>query len=223
MDDEGAGRRADSRSGEMLAFDLAEQSGAIHGIGDFMLTEGRRYAGELAERGRAVRVTVNVSARQLASPAFFDLAVRLAGELRSADGPVGAAAVTLEITESEAIADLAATAGRLRLLHGIGYGVSLDDVGVGHHSVVRLDALPLTEIKIDRSILRVPAPGVDLLLGSLVRRGLDRGLRVVVEGIETTDDLERVRRSGAGFGQGFLLGRPMPPSTLDELLALSAR
>ena len=195
---------------------VAERTGMIHEIGAFMLEEGCRHAARWRRRGFDVDVSVNVSAIQLATPDVFD---RLQALLEEFAMPAGA--LTIEITESQLISDLATVAARLRVLKAIGLGISLDDFGTGHSSLSQLRDLPITELKIDRSLVQE-----DNNSGALVEVAVallqDRGVRVVAEGVETEEQLERVRRLSCDRAQGYLFGRPMPVAEIDELLAHSA-
>lgn len=191
----------------------AEKNGLIHEIGAFMLEEGCRQAARWRSVGRDIDVSVNVSALQLAKPDIFNRLHELLQEHTLPDG-----ALTIEITESQLIADMGGVAARLRVLKALGLGISLDDFGTGRSSLTQLQDLPITELKIDRSLVQD-----DTSAGALVAVAVallqERGVRVVAEGVETVAQLERVRELHCDRAQGFLFGRPVPVDELDELLA----
>ncbi|MET0932236.1 MAG: EAL domain-containing protein [Mycetocola sp.] len=192
---------------------VAESTGLITEIGAFMLEEGCLHAARWHRRGFDVDVSVNVSAVQLASVSLFDHLHELLVEYLLPDGTL-----TIEITESQLISDLDMVAARLRVLREYGLGVSLDDFGTGHSSLSQLRDLPITELKIDRSLVQN-----DTNAGALVEVAVallqERGVRVVAEGVETAEQLDKVRQLNCDRAQGFLFGRPVPARELDELLA----
>lgn len=190
---------------------IAEEIGLINEIGNFMMEEGCRCAVELEGRGTPVEVSVNVSAVQLGTPEFLD-------ELEGVLGATGfrPESMTIEITESRLIANRPVVSDRLGALRQLGVGISIDDFGVGHSSVEQLLALPTTELKIDRTIVQDVAS--DPLMATIVGLVRDRGLRVVAEGVETTEQLDRVRALKCDRVQGYLIGRPMPRAQLEAFL-----
>ena len=194
----------------------AEESGAIHDIGAFMLDDGCRCAADWQSAGYDIGVAVNVSAAQLTTDAFFEhLAERLATlSLRPRS-------ITVEITESRAIADPVDAATRLGVLRGIGVDVSIDDFGIGHSSIEQVLRLPATEVKIDKSLLHGVQHGSDAIMRELVELAHGRGLRVVAEGIETDEHLARAREVGCDRAQGYLLGRPSPEDEITQMLEVA--
>jgi EAL domain-containing protein (putative c-di-GMP-specific phosphodiesterase class I) len=193
---------------------LAEEEGLIEGIDEHMLEEACSWAQAWGDRGVRRQVSVNVCADALTTARFF----RHLGEAVDAIG-VPAGVLTVEITESQGIEDLALVIRNLRGLRERGVGISLDDLGVGHSSVERLTRLPLTEVKIDQSLVQKVTSASTALIRAVVEHAGERGLRVVAEGIQTEEQLDRVRELGCDRAQGFLIGPPMPREELDGLLA----
>ncbi|MCP2032199.1 EAL domain-containing protein (putative c-di-GMP-specific phosphodiesterase class I) [Okibacterium sp. HSC-33S16] len=191
---------------------VAESTGLIHEIGAFMLEEGCRNAARWHRDGLAVHVSVNVSALQLATPDVFDTLHRLMAEYK-----LPAGTLTIEITESQVISDLAGVAERLERLRAIGLGVSLDDFGTGHSSLSQLRDLPITELKIDKSLIQQNETN-GALISVAVALLQERGVRVVAEGVETLEQLELVQRIRADRAQGYLFGKPLPVDELDGVL-----
>jgi EAL domain-containing protein (putative c-di-GMP-specific phosphodiesterase class I) len=192
---------------------IAEEFGMIDEVGDFMLDEACEYAASLRARDIRLEVAVNVSALQLANPSFFTHLEELVSDLQIEPDDI-----TLEITESRLIANRPQVGARLGRLRDLGVGVSIDDFGVGHSSVEQVLALPASELKIDRMIVQDESATNGALLATIVRLVSDRGLRTVAEGVETEEQLERVRQLGCDRAQGYLIGRPMPREDLEALL-----
>lgn len=187
---------------------VAEDAGFIHEIGRFMAEQA---IGALADW--PIDVSVNVSPAQLETPAFTEwLRATLART-----GGLGAR-LTLEITESRPISDLAPLLRRLQPLRRLGVGIALDDFGTGHSSVKQLKRLHGTEVKLDRSLVCDPRTEVFDRLAAVVELAHRAGIRVVAEGIETDADLARARALGCDRGQGYLLARPMPRDEVTRLL-----
>ncbi|MET1051273.1 MAG: EAL domain-containing protein [Mycetocola sp.] len=191
----------------------AEHSGDITEIGAFMLQEGCHHAARWHSCGITVGVSVNVSALQLASSDFFHQLRELLVEY-----VLPAGTLTIEITESQLISDHDTVAARLRQLRAFGLGISLDDFGTGRSSLSQFRDLPITELKIDRLLVQDGAHD-DALIAVAVDLLRERGVRVVAEGVETAEHLERVQELHCDRAQGFLLGRPMPVDDVDVVLA----
>lgn len=191
---------------------IAEETGLIEEIGEYMVDQGLELAALL---GLAhIEVAVNVSALQLVTPDFTDHVIE--GFQRLGLQPEQ---VTIELTESRPVADIPSAIERLEKLRDLGIGISIDDFGRGHSSLKQLEALPFTELKIDQELVRDDTRDTWSRLSSLLSVVRSRGLRVVAEGIETQDQLDRVRQVGCDRAQGYYLGMPM---TRDEVISLVA-
>jgi EAL domain-containing protein (putative c-di-GMP-specific phosphodiesterase class I) len=191
----------------------AEESGLIHEIGDFMMETGCTTGAQWHEQGLDIEVAVNVSAVQLSNPAFLE-GVATALDDRSMPPNL----LTLEITESQLIDDVSSAAARLSELSDLGVGISIDDFGSGHSSLSRLQDLPFTELKIDQHLVRHRGTTARALLGIVVGLVRDRGVRVVAEGVETLEQLHRVRDFGCDRAQGYYVSRPMPKAQVDSMV-----
>lgn len=191
---------------------LAEESGIIHDLGRFMLDECLALRTRLALTGRAVDVSVNVSPVQLTRDSFVDYLIA-----QVSDHATTVSALTIEITESMPVADLSVVVPRLAELRSLGVGVSLDDYGTGHASLAQLRLLPLTEVKLDRSLIQNGGRKAVRVLGEAVGRARELGLRIVAEGVETPEHLEFARDLGCDRVQGFLFAEPMSAAELDDL------
>jgi EAL domain-containing protein (putative c-di-GMP-specific phosphodiesterase class I) len=191
---------------------IAEETALIHSLGRFMIDEVLTTVAGWRSAGIDLEVSVNVSATQLTTLQFFD---RLDADLASLD--LAPNAVTIEITESHPVLDTPSITRRLEELRMRGLGISIDDYGVGHSSLRQLERMPATELKIDLSLVQDASVESLALMTAVVELAHWRGLRVVAEGVETEEQLERVRELECDRAQGYLLGRPMPQ---EELVAL---
>jgi diguanylate cyclase (GGDEF)-like protein len=199
---------------------LAEVNGAILRIGDWVLEQTCRQAlaWDEALPGRQLRVTVNVSPRQLSDPDFVG---RTADILRQT--PLDPARLTLEITESALGSDTETVIGRLRQLKELGVSLAIDDFGTGYSSLSHLRRLPVDVLKIDKSfvtgIAREPAEWA--LTTAIVRLAVSLGKTTLAEGIETGGQLAHLRSLNVELGQGYLFAGPVPPDRIAALARAS--
>ena len=199
--------------------DLAEQTGAIGGIGAWVLERSARQLLSWQRRYGLpdLSLSVNVSVCQLDVPGY---ASEIEAVLRRTGLDPGC--LVLEVTESVLADPAGGAAGSLETLRQLGVRVALDDFGTGYSSIGYLRQLPVDILKIDRSFVsgeHADRPG-DLLLEAIVGLAQRLGLDVVPEGIETPEQLARLRALGCVVGQGFLMSRPVPTAAIDELLAV---
>lgn len=192
---------------------LAEDTGAIHAIGLFMLGQCFDALDDWRAQGRELEVSVNVSPLQLLDDDFVD---RLAEEFVRRHLPP--LAVTIEITETQPVPGSDAIGRRLDTLRSLGIGVALDDYGSGHSSRGQLERLTLSELKLDRSLIQTP-PDDRAELVETIGWAHDHGIRVVAEGVETTENLEFARSLDCDRLQGYLLGFPVTRHDFDESFA----
>ena len=193
---------------------VAEELGLMGSIGDWVLGEAVRQAGEWLEAGLDLAMSVNLSIGQLFQPG---LAARIGDRLKEAGVPPGRFVV--EITESMAMTDPDRTSRILQDIHDRGVRLALDDFGTGYSSLSRLRQLPLDVLKIDRPFVR-PLPE-DQQAASAMRAiiQLAHGLDMVplVEGIETESQRDFLVAQGCPLGQGFLFSPPVPPEAIGRL------
>ncbi len=198
---------------------IAEQSGLIVPLGDWVL---RTACGQLAQWHRSswdIGMSVNFSARQIGAAGFVESVL---GAL--ADAGLSASSLTVEVAEQVLAAHRGETARRLSELRRHGVRIAIDDFGTGYASLGNLRQLPVDIIKVDPSF--VSGVGADdtltLLTHTIVRLGHDLSLTVVAEGIERPRQLELLREMGCALGQGYLVARPMPPSGVESMISTSA-
>jgi EAL domain-containing protein (putative c-di-GMP-specific phosphodiesterase class I) len=196
---------------------LAEESGLIVSIGEWVMRTACRQAREWEQRyGLRLRLGVNLSAIQLMDP---DLLERVTAVLRETG--LDPTLLEMEVTESVSIKSAPNLVENLNAMHRLGCHIAIDDFGTGAASLDYLRRLPADRIKIDQSFVR--NIGVDPDDEAIVRATIDMAHRlkraVVAEGVETEQHMEFLREHGCDELQGYLFCRPLPPATFDKLLA----
>ncbi|MDQ1641736.1 MAG: hypothetical protein QOJ90_1087 [Actinomycetota bacterium] len=189
---------------------LAEQSGLMQRLTDFVLETALSQAAEWTRQGMSVPIAVNVSMRDLHDTQFTE---RLGAGLRRHG--VDPELLCLELTERVLMADVARAGATLEELDAIGVRISLDDFGTGYSSLVLLKRLPVREIKVDRSFVkRLGAEGGAqddaTIVRSIIDLGHSLGLTVVAEGVESQATLDRLRTFGCDRAQGWHLSPALP-------------
>jgi len=202
--------------------DAAEESGLIVPLGEWVLREACAQGAAWRQSSGAsswdVGVSVNLSPRQVAAPSFTAHVSAILAETG-----LPPAALTVEVSERVLVEEDGLIIERLAELHRLGVRMAIDDFGTGYASLAYLRQLPLDIIKIDPSF--VAGLGRDdtlsLLTRTVVQVGRDLGLRVIAEGIEQPRQLIALREMGCGYGQGFLVARPMGASGVEALIRTS--
>ena len=196
----------------------AEEVGIINQIGLWVLEEAARDAMSWMADLELPKFTLSVNF----SPLQFQQS-QLVSEVMAVLRRSGLAPSNLriEITESVLIDDQPELLKRIAQLRKLGATLAIDDFGTGHASISSLRTLPVSYVKVDRSFVSgaVTASGELSLTRSIATLAQDSGLDVVVEGIETAEQLQRVREYGCVFGQGFFFSRPVDAETVRFLLS----
>jgi diguanylate cyclase (GGDEF)-like protein/PAS domain S-box-containing protein len=200
----------------------AEESGLIVPLGEWVLREacaqGAAWRQSSGASSSDVGVAVNLSGRQITSPSFI---ARVSAILAETGLPPGA--LTFEVNERVLVEEDGLIVERLAELHQLGVRMAIDDFGAGYASLASLPRLPLDIIKIGPSF--VAGLGHDdtltRLTKTVVQVGRDLGLRVIAEGIEQPRQLTALREMGCGYGQGFLVARPMAAAAVEALIRTS--
>jgi diguanylate cyclase len=199
---------------------LAEKTGLIVPIGEWVLNEACRQMAEWRQAGHSTwTMAVNLSSLQFDNIGLVET-VRKTLERHSLDP----SHLILEVTESTAMHDLEASMRILRQLADMGVHISIDDFGRGYSSLLYLKRLPANELKIDRGFVHdlVQDSGDAAIVSAIVSLGQKLNLKIVAEGVETLAQQEFLIHLGCNSLQGFLLGRPMPADMFLETVAVGA-
>ncbi|MDA8379056.1 MAG: EAL domain-containing protein [Planctomycetia bacterium] len=196
---------------------VAEDTGLIVPMGEFMLREACCMLRKLELAGAAFRLSVNVSLRQFQLAVFPEQVKQIITTTE-----INPAHLTLEITESVLLHDAKAATAKMRDISQLGIGFSIDDFGTGYSSLGYLKNLPLKELKIDRSFIQdVPGnPNDTALVEAILAIAHHHDLRVVAEGIETAEQFDFLKSRGCPLFQGYLFGRPVPAAELVDKMLL---
>ncbi len=198
---------------------VAEDSGLIIPLGEWVLRQACAQGAAWLASSWDVGVTVNISLRQLNAPQFT---AQVAAAL--AESGLRPAALTIEVGERMLVEDAGLIAGRLAELRDLGVRLAIDDFGTGYASLAHLRRLPVDIIKIDPSFVTGLGqdPTLTMLTKTIVGVGRDLGMQVVAEGIEHPRQLAELREMGCGYGQGYLMARPMAAPGVEALIGAGA-
>jgi diguanylate cyclase (GGDEF)-like protein len=191
---------------------LAEESGLIVPIGEWVL---RQACKDAASWPAPVSVAVNLSPLQFRSQTLAHTVVSALGDAR-----LPASRLELEITESVLLTDNDTALATLHHIRSLGVRIAMDDFGTGYSSLSYLRLFPFDKIKIDQSFIRELGNSKDCaaIVKAVVDLGTSLGITTTAEGVETSDQLSRVREQGCSEIQGYLFGKPLPLSSVHELL-----
>ena len=189
---------------------LAEQTGLMGQLGEWVLRRACIDASHLPP-DTFPRVSVNVSVAQLHDAGFLD---NVSHSL-AASG-LAATSLELEVTESVFAEDLDKICAVLADVRRLGISVAIDDFGAGYSSLVYLSRLPVDILKVDGVFIRDFDRGGETIIGATLAMAHKLALEVVVEGVETAQAVEQVRRLGATKIQGYHYARPMPAARLSD-------
>ena len=201
--------------------DVAEKSGLIAELGEFVLNQVCRQIRKWQDKGaEPVPVAVNVSARQFERQDIANLIAHAA-----AGAGIDVRMIHVELTESAIVEGNERHLGVLRGLRALGVPVSIDDFGTGYSSLSYLKNLPIDCLKIDRSFVRdmITSVNGDAIVTAIIRMASSLGLRTIAEGVETLEQLKRLRELGATMGQGFYFSPPLSTEAAERLLTEAAR
>jgi diguanylate cyclase (GGDEF)-like protein/PAS domain S-box-containing protein len=207
------------------ALSVAESAGLMRGLSDWVLDRACRQAGAwLAEIDRGDEmdqpfVSINAAVPELLDSGYVD---RVA--LSLARNGLPARALAIEITESELMQESESAVTALGRLKDLGVRLAIDDFGTGYSSLAYLARFPLDVIKIDQAFVTGRRSDQDWAIArSIIDLGRSLSLEIIAEGIEHPDEEAMLRSLGAGFGQGYHLGRPMSADEVGQMLAAGAR
>ena len=199
---------------------IAEQIGLIPQITDFVLNEGCAQLARWRDAGITIGLAVNVSGREFAD---INLVERVEKCLRRYDIP--AHLLTLEVTETEIMADLGAATKVLDELSARGIKLGIDDYGTGYSSLQYLHKLPVNELKIDRSfVTNLPNEASNrIIVRSSIQMAHSLGLYVIAEGAEDELTCAMLAEAECDFIQGYYLSKPQKAEDLQEWILGGAK
>lgn len=195
---------------------LAEETGLIVRIGEWVMREACTFNKSLQQRGLpAMRVAINLSARQLTR---YDL-VR-AVEQALSDAQLPAECLELELTESMVMGDPEGVIAVLGQLKALGIQLSIDDFGTGYSSLSYLKRFPVTSLKIDQSFVREldQDENASAIVKAVISLGHSLDMKVIAEGVETEKQMSFLLENGCDAMQGFLFSRPLAAEEFATLL-----
>ncbi|PYS24864.1 MAG: diguanylate cyclase [Acidobacteria bacterium] len=201
--------------------DLAEDTGLIVDIGDFVLRAACRQTREWQDDGLGrLRIAVNISARHFQQVGFVDRIMEVLLETR-----LDPACLDLELTETSIMDNAQKATAVLSDIRRLGVRVSIDDFGTGYSSLSYLKSLPIDNLKLDQSFVKGATTDPDdaTLVMTIVTLSHNLRLNVVAEGVETDEQLAFLRLLRCDEGQGYLFGRPVPAATFRSTLAADPR
>ena len=196
---------------------LAEERGLIESIGQWVLEEAcfqaRRWMDEF---GHSLRVSVNLSARQLKSENLVAQVECILGKTR-----LPPCLLELELTETALVDDLEVSANVLRKLKDLGISLAVDDFGTGYSALAYLRLFPLDILKLDRSFVRPQGTGANhfKFIKAFVDLAHALNLSVVAEGVETNENLDFLKEVACDEVQGYLFAQPLPLKEFEIFLA----
>jgi diguanylate cyclase (GGDEF)-like protein/PAS domain S-box-containing protein len=197
---------------------VAEEAGLMVPLTDYVLGTACRQLAHWQRRARCLvdlSIHVNLSSVDVAHP---DLVGRVHAALDTAQ--LRPKDLTLELTENTLMKRLEGALPALTQLRKSGIGLSVDDFGTGYSSLKHLSNLPVNGLKLDRCFVADLERGLDdeTIVRSIVMLGTSLGKTIMAEGIETAEQLARLKAAGCQAGQGYFLSRPLAAEQVDELL-----
>lgn len=195
---------------------LAEDSGLMHELTTAVLCATFKQMRLWQDAGLQVKPAINISMDNLNTLTFPDDLATLA-----ADFGVSTQGITLEVTESQIIPNLATVLDTLSRLHLKRINLAIDDFGTGYSSLAQLSDLPFDQLKIDKRFVHDASadPTASAIFIASRNMGVELGMEVVAEGVESRADWDWLQKSGCDVAQGYFIARPMPAEALPAWLA----
>ncbi|MGE0858594.1 MAG: putative bifunctional diguanylate cyclase/phosphodiesterase [Gammaproteobacteria bacterium] len=194
---------------------VIEQSGNISLLTDWIINRAARQCQDWLRAGLDVRVSINLSALDLADD---ELPAKLERALAAHD--LAPRQLGLEVTESAVMRDPGTALAVLARLRAAGFGLAIDDFGTGYSSLAQLKRMPVEELKIDKSfVLHLTEDAEDaVIVKSTIDLAHTLGLKVVAEGVENQAAWHTLRHFGCDLAQGYFIAKPLPPAEFEHFL-----
>jgi EAL domain-containing protein (putative c-di-GMP-specific phosphodiesterase class I) len=193
---------------------VAEITGLINPIGQWVLGEVCRQAQAWIKQGLAMKVAVNLSAQQFQQKNLIEV---IEGALTSTG--LAPEVLELELTESAVMQDAEVTSRILTELKAMGVTIAIDDFGTGYSSLAYLKRFPVDKLKIDRAFVRDITTDSDdaAIVTAVINLAHSLGIKVVAEGVETLEQLRYLRAKGCDEAQGYYFSRPVDAEKIADL------
>ena len=195
---------------------VAEKTGLIIDIGEYVFKEAMRQRKEWDELGfDKFKITINLSLREMQ---VDELISKISTYFK--EYGVDPIDFNLDITEDDAMANIDKTSVDFNLLKELGVSISIDHFGAGYSSLNYLQILPISALKIDRSLIFDLSSNEDhqIAVKGIIDLAHTFGYEVVAEGVETSKEVDILKRLSCNYAQGYLFSRPLPVSEFQELL-----
>jgi EAL domain-containing protein (putative c-di-GMP-specific phosphodiesterase class I) len=196
---------------------IAEESSLILEVGDWVLDTACKQIAEWSKVKQTSNLVlaVNISAKQFMQSDFVHQIASIIHKYK-----ISPSRLKLELTESVVLDDLKTVVAKMNALREIGVTLSLDDFGTGYSSLSYLKQLPLDQIKIDQSFVRDMTTDLSdaMMVKNIIDMAHNFGLNVIAEGVETENQLSKLKENGCKSYQGYLFSKPLPIEEFDLLL-----
>ena len=193
---------------------IAEATGLIVELGEWVLHQACNFAVKLERQGRASNIAINLSARQFKDASLLPTLKKIIASTQ-----VSAKSLHLELTESMLMGNVEAAIAQLHELKGLGVSISIDDFGTGYSSLSYLKRFPVDILKIDRSFIKdIPDDNNDMAItAAIIAMAQKLKLDVVAEGVETVEQVEFLKNNNCFIVQGYYFSPPIAERDLPML------
>jgi EAL domain-containing protein (putative c-di-GMP-specific phosphodiesterase class I) len=198
---------------------VAEQSGLINELGDWVLAQACREINTFADVGiQGIRVAINISPVQFRSKDFLQHMLLILDQYN-----ISTNCIELEITEGAVMYNVDQAIDTMQALHDAGFQLAMDDFGTGYSSLSYLKRFPIQKVKIDQSFISDLENDEDSksIARAIIQMGHSLGLDVLAEGVETQAQLQYLHDEKCDYVQGYYTGRPMPANEFIKKFSVS--